>query len=270
MFFSIITVCLNAARTLPFTLKSLKEQSCHDWEWIVVDGGSEDETMSLVESAQMPGPVKWISEKDSGIYEAMNKGIRMAEGEFVHFLNADDSYADSLVLDHVATDLCLHPWTDWLYGRINVQSDDGSGVLYDPPPPHGVLEEMLCGCLPHQGSFFRRRLFLNEIGFFTETFRTASDYEWMIKACAHDGITMRKLDRVIANFQGSGSSAQLERSLPESFEALNAQSGYWKKFGAWKAIRIYQTKVLNLRLALARLEAELAATKKNSTLPSKL
>ena len=98
-FFSIITVCFNSAGTIRRTIQSILEQSFEDYEYLVIDGGSTDGTLQIIQEYEplFQGKMHWISEKDNGIYDAMNKGISMAQGEYVLLLNADDCYVDDAV-----------------------------------------------------------------------------------------------------------------------------------------------------------------------------
>lgn len=100
---SVITVCYNSVATLQDTLESVLRQTCPDVEYIVVDGASKDGTRELIEkyAPKFSGRMKWISEPDQGIYDAMNKGIRMATGDVIGFLNSDDYYYDSNVVQDI-------------------------------------------------------------------------------------------------------------------------------------------------------------------------
>lgn len=107
---SVITVCYNSIATLQDTLESILRQTYPDVESIVVDGASKDGTVELIEkySHQFSGRMKWISEPDKGIYDAMNKGIGMATGDVIGFLNADDYYQDENVLEAIAEAFARH------------------------------------------------------------------------------------------------------------------------------------------------------------------
>ena len=101
---SIITATFNSAKTLSQTLESVLKQTYHDYEHIIVDGLSKDNTMEIVKQyeAKYNGKLKYISEKDTGIYDAMNKGIKMATGDVIGILNSDDIYANEKVLQTIA------------------------------------------------------------------------------------------------------------------------------------------------------------------------
>ena len=117
---SVITVCYNSIATLHDTLESILRQTYPDVESIVVDGASKDGTVELIEkySHQFSGRMKWISEPDKGIYDAMNKGIGMATGDVIGFLNADDYYQDENVLETIAEAFARHG-TDAVHGNLH-------------------------------------------------------------------------------------------------------------------------------------------------------
>lgn len=246
---SIITVCRNAETTIVRALQSLAEQTFDDWEWIMVDGASTDET--LAKASVLAGKGKRqqiISEPDGGIYEAMNKGLRAATGRYVHFLNTDDAYADSHVLQDVAAELARVPEVDFLYGNILVQCAGQADVLEIPPPPGEAKRGMVCGCLPHQGSFARLDLFFGELGLFNESLRTASDYQWMLRAVSMPSLKLHYIDRVIAAFSADGASSRLEDSLPESFKVLNECIEFQQALSLPSIIAEYQRNILELRI----------------------
>ena len=133
---SVITVCYNSIATLQDTLESILRQTYPDVESIVVDGASKDGTVELIEkySHQFSGRMKWLSEPDKGIYDAMNKGIGMATGDVIGFLNADDYYQDENVLKAIARAFAWHG-TDAVHGNLHYIN----GVRLEPGTPHILL-----------------------------------------------------------------------------------------------------------------------------------
>ena len=118
---SVITVCRNAGARIDLTAASVAVQNCLDCEWLVIDGASSDDTVYRAEAwrGRMACPVRIVSEPDQGIYDAMNKGLRLARGRWVHFLNADDVYANPGVLRCVVGLLCVQPEAVLAaYGRV--------------------------------------------------------------------------------------------------------------------------------------------------------
>ena len=113
---SIITVCLNAVNVIDAAINSVLGQTFPDVEYIVIDGGSVDGTVALLDKYQQQNKVKYISEADAGIYDAMNKGIHLATGEWVYFLGSDDVFFDAEVLQRIffrqlLSDICVK-WLD--------------------------------------------------------------------------------------------------------------------------------------------------------------
>ena len=125
---SIITATYNSAETINDTIKSVLCQTNKDFEYIIVDGGSTDETIDIVKSyeSEFSGRLKWVSEKDKGIYDAMNKGIKMASGDIIGILNSDDFYTDEDVLQTVADNFLNHS-VDAIYGDIHFVHEGNLG-----------------------------------------------------------------------------------------------------------------------------------------------
>lgn len=122
---TIITATYNSGQTLTDTLESVLRQSYTDIDYVIVDGGSKDNTLDIIRryEPRFEGRMRWISEPDKGIYDAMNKGIRMATGDVVGLLNSDDFYTSNDVLEHVARALS-DPNVDAVYGDIHYVNDD--------------------------------------------------------------------------------------------------------------------------------------------------
>lgn len=266
--FSVITICWNSAGTLRATLESLASQTFTGWEWIMVDGASTDGSLALASILDGKGVRQTvISEPDNGIYEAMNKGVRLARGKYVHFLNADDVYHDARVLEDVATALEHNSFPDLLYGDIVVIEHDGRESNYISPEPEHALREMVCGCLPHQGCFASLDLFRQTVGPFDEGYRTAGDYDWMMRALTTDNVRVHHLERLVARYCSTGASSKLESSLPESFAVLNKNTAFQEALGTQGILDAYQKQILALRVRTQQLqvrEATLSQKLKNA------
>lgn len=173
---SVITVVRNSADTIADTLRSVAVQTHHDIEHIVIDGASTDGTLEIVKR-QGTRVAKVLSEPDHGIYDAMNKGIVLATGDVIGFLNADDVYADDSVLTQVAqvmgdlsTDAC---YADLVYVD---RKDTGRIVRYWKSRPYeaGLFER---GWLPAHPTFYARRRVYERYGGFDTSLRIQSDFE---------------------------------------------------------------------------------------------
>lgn len=171
---SIITVCWNSAATIEKTIKSIQEQDYAEIEYIIVDGNSKDNTLDIIK--RYPNVItKWISESDKGLYDAMNKGIKMASGEYIGIVNADDTLADGNVISKIADFLSVRK-VDASIGDIVQHNSEGqiircySAKSWDP-------EKLKIGFMPaHPGIFFKKELF-DKLGYYALDFKIGADYE---------------------------------------------------------------------------------------------
>lgn len=200
---SIITATRDAATTLPRALASLMAQSHAPVESIVIDGASRDNTLAVLDSFR--GRVTHlISEPDQGVWDAMNKGVALADGEVVGFLNADDWYADDQVLARVVA----------CFERLPVAVVLGGVVLHDATgkpvrayPGQGFTPARLAWGLmpPHPACFVRRRVF-EAVGPFRTDYRIAADYEWMVRVFVTHRAAFHTLPEVLVNMRAGGLS----------------------------------------------------------------
>jgi glycosyltransferase involved in cell wall biosynthesis len=242
---SVITVCFNAANTIRHCLDSVAGQKYFDIEHIVIDGSSNDETMAIVKSYSHIAIA--ISEPDSGIYNAMNKGITHATGDLIIFINADDRFPTSETVELAIREIATLPLADMYYGSLEIRNADGSVNVFEPPSPDRAAELMVCGCLPHQATLTRKRVF-ETIGGFNERYRIHADYDWYLRVLADTRIKVRRVACIVGSYYTGGTSANLATGQPEVFEIQNGcdlyRSSDWDK----KRIEIYQDQVLQLRL----------------------
>jgi glycosyltransferase involved in cell wall biosynthesis len=174
---SLITVCFNAEKLIEETLQSAINQSFKNFELVIVDGGSKDKTLEKIEAFK-PYIGSLISEKDKGIYDAMNKGIKAAKGEYVYFLNAGDSFYHKDVLQDIFGNPALAN-ADLIYGKVETKNEP-TGVNYITGKP--VDFPMFYSHYPicHQATFAKRTLF-NEVGLFNIEYSLVADGEWFIR-----------------------------------------------------------------------------------------
>jgi glycosyltransferase involved in cell wall biosynthesis len=251
---SIITVCRNAATSLETCLRSVFGQTYEHIEYIIIDGGSQDRTLDIIDRYRDRIAVL-VSEPDDGIYSAMNKGVLRATGDFVYFINADDCFVDDRVIADVVEFVECRPGGDVYYGSIEVR-EDGNTVIYEPAAPDKAAEIMVCGCLPHQATFARRRVF-ERTGLFDETYRYHADYDWFLKIIADPEIELVHFKRVVASFRLGGISSQLRNGQPEAYRIQNASPLYQSDEWSRRRIAIYQENLLAARIENAHLKAEL-------------
>jgi len=208
---SVITVCYNAANTIGRTLHSVREQTHKNIEHIVIDGGSEDNTLEIL-SAEGPHVSKRVSEKDKGIYHAMNKGVKLATGDLVAFLNADDFYMNSTVLADVARIMQMEN-LDALYGDV---------VFFSPGRPCSVVRrynsgrfsvsKLGWGLMPAHPALFLRRMLFEQFGAFRIDYSIAGDFEFIVRVFGNSAIRHRYLSEALVCMQIGGISTSGWRS----------------------------------------------------------
>lgn len=180
MLFSIITVCYNAEKEIEKTIKSVLEQSCRDYEYIIVDGKSSDGTLLLCNKYQSEFQRKNIkfrivSGKDNGIYDAMNKGYLLAEGQWITFLNAGDTYCSNIILEYLKKSIL--PEDDVVYGDTIVRYDGKKKSLYklNQCPELKEIENRMIMC--HQSVLIKRDNMNRQ---FNTKYRISADYDMIL------------------------------------------------------------------------------------------
>lgn len=174
---TIITVCRNAETSLEDTIQSVLEQSYSKIEYIIVDGGSTDGTIDIIRKYKND-LASWTSGLDDGIYDAMNKGIGMASGDYIYFLGADDCLVDSLVITKVANLLIQSPEIDLLCGRVLEVDYELKLSRLSGEPLERI--QVLSGCMaPHQGMFTRADLL--RANQFSIEYKVAADFEFFLR-----------------------------------------------------------------------------------------
>lgn len=197
---SVITINYNNAEGLAKTMDSVFRQRFSDFEYIVIDGGSTDGSKDLIVNNQ-DKIAYWCSEKDSGIYNAMNKGIREASGEYLLFLNSGDFLHDFAVLEDI------HPFLsgeDIVYGDLLFVHGDGKEDLFVYPDVLS-FEYFLERSLGHPAAFIKRALFGGCL--YTETLKIVSDWEFFVKKIVLESCSYRHVERVISIFNMQGISS---------------------------------------------------------------
>jgi len=257
MKFSIITACYNDAAALEKTIESVARQVYADREYIIIDGQSTDDTQNLVKKYMEAGVVQTlVSEPDLGVYDAMNKGVARAAGDFVYFLNANDGLADPQVLEDVAAALSARPDCDLLYGDINlVAQRDGSLTRVTYPEPNQILDHLMFGWVCHQAMFTKTELF-HQLGPFDLELRIAADYDWLFRALERP-IQLLHLPRLIATYTLGGlSDTDQVRSLTEMFAVQQRFPAYQNPEALQRRVGKLQDVILQLKAQEQRRQAQ--------------
>lgn len=203
---SIITATYNSGATLRDTLESVLSQSYQDFEHIIVDGGSKDDTKKIIDE-YMPrynGKLKWHSGKDKGLYDAMNKGIVFAEGDVVGILNSDDFYADSMVLKQIAEGI---KGMEAVYGDLDfVDASDTSKVVRQWKGSQHIAGAFLKGWHPAHPTFYARRDCFERLGGFDISFNVSADFELMLRFLEKGHLTSRYIPYTFVKMRMGGES----------------------------------------------------------------
>jgi glycosyltransferase involved in cell wall biosynthesis len=218
---SIITVCKNSAQTIERAIQSVVSQVYPDIEYIIIDGDSQDGTQAIVErySQQIS---KFVSESDGGVYQAMNKGIHLATGDWIYFVNSDDYLFDTYVIQDLVTFLSTCADCDFLYGDHEARLTTGDASIHQPAPPDQMLEEMvsLGECMIQPACFFRADLF-TRLGRFDESYKIAADYEWFARLLQNPELKLCYVPRTLVSYSHGGLSSNIPALFAEVFAIQN-------------------------------------------------
>ncbi|HZF62996.1 MAG TPA: glycosyltransferase family 2 protein [Chitinophagaceae bacterium] len=223
---SIITVTYNSSATIADTLKSVRSQTYPNIEHIVVDGYSTDNTLAIVKS--FPHVSKCISEKDAGIYDAMNKGLKLATGDIIGILNSDDMYADEDVLMKVAEEFSSGD-VDTLYGDLHyVHPHNTDKVVRVWKSGNFAKSSFHYGWMPPHPTFFVRKEVYDTVGLFNISLKTAADYELMLRILYKHGYNANYLPHVMVKMRAGGIS---NGSLKKRWTANKEDRMAWRLNG---------------------------------------
>lgn len=217
---SIITVCWNASATLEETIKSVASQTYNNIEYIIVDGGSTDSSVDIIKKYTNVID-KWVSEKDKGLYDAMNKGVAMATGDYIGILNADDTFFEKNTIEKVAKFLQDNP-LDACVGDI-VQHKNGK-IIRKYSSKNWIPEKLKIGFMaPHPSIFFKKELF-QKFGDYKLGYKIAADYELIIRyfikhtiTWKYSGITTTSMSVGGASSSGLSSYNKITEEVAKAF-----------------------------------------------------
>lgn len=220
---SIITATYNSERTLRDTLNSVLCQDYQGYEHIIVDGGSTDNTLDIIREYEQryAGRLRWISEPDHGIYDAMNKGIAMSKGDIVGILNSDDFYADDSVLSEIVRNIAD---VDAVYGDLEfIDVCDTSRVVrqwHGSQYKRGAFQR---GWHPAHPTFYARKKWFDTLGAFDTSFKVSADFELMLRFFERGRITSRYIPMTFVKMRmGGESTGSIKRIIEGNRNVLRA------------------------------------------------
>ena len=216
---SIITINWNNAVGLKKTMESVIAQSCQNFEYIVVDGGSSDGSVDIIKNYDNIPNLKWISEKDKGIYNAMNKGIKMASGEYVQFLNSGDSLTDKDVVKKMLDEVEKNGHPDIMTG--NLLKDYGKVIIRDSNSLDKInLWHFYNGSINHPSSYIKLDLF-EQYGLYDESLRIVSDWKWFMNVIVFNNVKPVFVNVDVVLFDTNGISETNEQlNIDEKLKVL--------------------------------------------------
>lgn len=240
---TIITATYNSESTIESCLKSVLEQSYDDIEYIIIDNCSTDDTLNIVKQYDEQIS-RIISEPDKGIFDALNKGIKIASGDYIGFLHADDFYATKEVLGEIA-DRLLKEKTDSLYGDLQyVSKQNEQKVVRNWIAGNYNIKKLLNGWMPPHPTFFVKRECYLKYGLFNLDYRIAADYELMLRFLGKHKISTTYCPLVIVKMRTGGTSNKsLKNIIRKSKEDLKALKS--NKVGSYYTLVLKNLRKLN-------------------------
>jgi glycosyltransferase involved in cell wall biosynthesis len=226
---SIITVCFNSSRTIRETIDSVLLQNHRPIQYIIVDGGSTDGTVEVVQRYKQ-GISNFLSEPDRGIYDAMNKGIRLATGDIVGMLNSDDCYVDADVVTDLVTAMRSANADAVFADLVYVDQSDTRQVRRYYDSSRWRPSRFRFGWMPAHPTFFIKRKFYERHGLFSLDYRIAADFEMLVRLLHRGGATYTHVARPVVRMRTGGTSTRgLRQSWLLNREIVKAcrANGVW-------------------------------------------
>ena len=203
---TIITVCYNSEKTIRKTIESVVNQTYKNIEYLFVDGGSKDNTLNIIkEYSKKYSFIKYISEPDNGIYDAMNKGIKMSNGELIGIINSDDFYELDAVQN--AVNSMVNKKYQIIYGYMNIYKNnilEKTEMFY-----HWALNKNM---INHPTCFITKALY-NEKFMYDTKYKSCADYDFMIKISQEKDVVFIPVNKIISNFNYGGVSQKIDSHI---------------------------------------------------------
>lgn len=251
-FFSIITVCYNSSNTIERTIKSVFGQTCQDYEFIIIDGASKDNTLDIVKHYEplFKGRMKWISEPDTGIYNAMNKGIKMATGELIGIVNSDD-WLELTALESIKKLAANREDRSKAFfcGSLYFHYDNGMNqILYADKDrfEKGIKKHSHGYGLYHPSTFIGRGVY-ETVGLYDESLRVAADADFIYR-CYNSSVKFYFTKDIISNMSDGGVS-----NSPDYKKFIKENTKRLKQINKKRLYIIYSNTRGCIKMAIKRL-----------------
>lgn len=236
--FSIIIVVYNGAKTISSAIDSVLAQVFTNFELVIIDGGSSDNTVSIIKT--YGSKIHFFStEPDNGIYDAMNKGIAAAKGEYLYFLGSDDTLFNEQVLHQVADSINLQP-ADLIYGNVLMST---SGQRYDGA---FTYEKLLTKNISHQAIFYKRTIF-QQLGGYNLKYKLHADWDFNLTCFKNETVQKAYIELIVAHFTEGSTSSKPDKTfiqaalLPAILQYQNSHQEFLRSIKnfdfLWRQIR---------------------------------
>lgn len=215
MKFSIITISFNSENSISETFQSVKNQLFKDFEYLLIDGGSKDETLTFAKKQDHISKI--ISEPDKGIYDAINKGIKNSTGEIIGFLNSDDTFYDENSLKYIAD--AFDKDTDCIFGNLiyTDKNENIKRVWKGSAFKKGAFKK---GWMPAHPTFYCKRSVYQKLGLYDDSFKIAGDFELMLRFLEKHNIRSKYIPKTLVNMKVGGAS---NNGLKSKLDILNEE-----------------------------------------------
>ncbi len=217
---SIITVTYNSDKYLEQTILSVLNQTYKNVEYILIDGASEDNTIDIIKRYASKINI-FISEKDNGIYDAMNKGLSVATGDIIGFLNSDDIYFDDNVLNRVVN--AFSDELDCIYGNIAYVKKNNTNIItsfYNSK--YFKTNYFQFGFMPAHPSFYAKRTLYNKVGFFKLGYKISADFDYLLRCLLIYKARYKFINMNFVKMRSGGVSTTLKNKIVLNHEILNS------------------------------------------------
>ena len=226
---SIITVCYNAEKTIEDTIKSVLSQTYDNYEYLIIDGKSSDRTLEIIDKYKSDKHIKLVSEKDNGLYDAMNKGIKLASGDLIATINSDDVLYDNNIFQTVIDN--INDQIDIVYGD----------VLYCDENLEKTVRDYISGektsdywCPAHPSMYVRKQVF-DKLGSYNINYKICADYDFMIR-CNLNNVSFKYVKQYFVKMRYGGASNGLTGYTKNFFECYKVLKANKIKFPFLKTV----------------------------------
>ena len=219
---SIITVCYNSEKTIEKTINSVLSQNFKNFEYIIIDGGSTDGTLKIIEKFKNKIH-KIVSEKDNGIFDAINKGINFANGDIISVIHSDDLFFDNDVLDNVSKSFIANPNLECLIGTTLIKKIGSNSVLRKYNPDFFKKWMLYLGYSPPHPSTYIKKSVYDKYGLYKLNYQIAGDFEFFLRIFLKFNVSFKTIDeKFVIMYMGGKSTASINSNLISNREILKS------------------------------------------------